>query len=131
MRWVLEMPRRIVVFFDPQAERHDVPTYPWGMAPEGLATRAQLVAMGLRPRGPHVAQVMWDSRRCRQPRVAYLYEIATARPPLPVTPAKARALEAAMRARRTCPECGVVRPYCLPTSLGTCTPCADGFTTAA
>ncbi|WP_331764374.1 RRQRL motif-containing zinc-binding protein [Streptomyces sp. NBC_01506] len=125
------MARRIAFFYDPEAERNDVPTYPWGLAPAGLATRAQLVAKGLRPRGKHVAQVMWDSSRSPQPRVAFLYEIATATPPTPLTPAKAKALEAAMRARRTCPECGDVGPYCLSTSLGTCLPCSDGFVPAA
>jgi len=125
------MARRIADLWDPQGERHDVPTYPWGLAPDGLATRDQLRAMGLRPRGGAVAQVMWFSRKSPQPRFARLYEIAKATPPKPRSPGQLASLAAAMRARRTCPECGQIRPYCIPTSLGACAPCADGFTAAA
>ncbi|MGW2110698.1 RRQRL motif-containing zinc-binding protein [Streptomyces sp. NPDC001948] len=108
-----------------------MPTFPWGLAPEGLATRDQLVAMGLRKRGPAVAQVMWFSRKSTEPRFARLYEIDRATPPKPRSPGQIASLAAAMRSRRTCPECGEIRTYCLPTSLGICTPCADGFTAAA
>ncbi|MER7050499.1 RRQRL motif-containing zinc-binding protein [Streptomyces jumonjinensis] len=123
---------RLADLWDPQGERHDVPTFLWRMAPDGLATRNQLVAQGLRPRGPAVAQVMWfSSKTPGVPRFARLYEIAGATPPRPRSPGQIAALAAALRARRTCPECGEVRPYCLPTSLGVCVPCADGFTAAA
>lgn len=125
------MARRIACYWDPTAERHDVPTYPWGLAPDGLATRTQLVAVGLRPRGRHVAQIRWDSRRSTTPRVAYLWPIETARPPAPRSPAQLASLNAAHRARRTCPACGVVRDYRLSTRLGLCTPCADDFQVAA
>ncbi|MEU2086776.1 RRQRL motif-containing zinc-binding protein [Streptomyces albus] len=125
------MARRIVRYWDPAGERHEVPTYPWGLAPAGLATRAQLVAMGLRPRGPHVAQIRWDSRRSTTPRVAYLWPVETARPPAPRSAAQIASLGAALRARRTCPECGAVRDYCLSTRLGICTLCADDVRVAA
>ncbi|MFF4249488.1 RRQRL motif-containing zinc-binding protein [Streptomyces sp. NPDC001822] len=123
---------RLADLWDPAGERHDVPTYPWRMAPEGLATRDQLVAQGLRPRGPAVAQVMWFSKRTPGvPRFARLYPIDRATPPKPRSPGQIASLAAAMQSRRTCPECGEIRTYCLPTSLGICTPCADGFTAAA
>jgi len=104
-----------------------LPVYRYRLAPDGLATRRQLRARGLRPGGQEpVAEIRW--RRGR--RVAYLYRIDAARPVRPMTPGRARALAAAMRARRTCPVCGQDRGYCIPRSLGCCTPCA-GFTTAA
>jgi len=114
-------------FYDPTGARYGVPTYPWRLAPDGLVTRRQLRARGLRPGGQEVAaQVMWRSRRSRTGiRVAYLYRIDQARPVRPMTAAKRSALDRAMAARRTCPECRTVRPYCIPTSVGMCVPCAD------
>jgi hypothetical protein len=104
------------------------PVYRYRLAPHGLMTRRQLRAAGLRPGGNDpVGEIRW--RRGR--RVAYLYDPALARPVRPMTPGRARALQAAMRARRTCPTCRVVRDYCIPTSLGTCLPCADGMDLAA
>ncbi|GAB2571947.1 hypothetical protein GCM10027168_00830 [Streptomyces capparidis] len=99
------------------------PTYPYRLAPNGLATRRQLRAAGLRPGGHDpVAQIIWR----RGKRVAYLYDTARALPVRPMTAGRWRALDAAMRARRTCPQCGRDRGYVIPTSLGTCVPCADG-----
>ncbi|WP_405682875.1 RRQRL motif-containing zinc-binding protein [Streptomyces sp. NBC_01238] len=111
-----------------------MPTFPWKLAPAGLLTRDQLVAKGLRPRGPAVAQVMWFSTKTStpgEPRFARLYDASKATPPKPRSPGQVASLAAAMRARRTCPECGETRTYCLSTRLKVCTPCADGFTTAA
>jgi len=120
-------------FHDPTGARYGTPTYPWRLAPDGLATRRQLRALGLRPGGQEVAaQVMWRSRRSRTGvRTAYLYRIDRAKPVRPMTPAKHRALAAAMTARRTCPECRTVRPYCIPTAVGACVPCADAPALAA
>ncbi|MFE9341308.1 RRQRL motif-containing zinc-binding protein [Streptomyces sp. NPDC007063] len=106
-----------------------MPTYPWRQAPAGLATRRQLRARGLRPGGRDpVAQIV-----CRRgQRVAYLYDIDAALPVRPMTPARAAALDRAMAARQTCPDCGIRYPYCLPLrTLGTCPLCADGYATAA
>ncbi|MGW2364817.1 RRQRL motif-containing zinc-binding protein [Streptomyces sp. NPDC001667] len=109
--------------FDPTGERFGLPTYPWRLAPEGLATRRQLRARGLRPGGqPIAAQVMWRSRRGI--RVAYLYRLELARPVRPMTPGKRAALDKAMTARRTCPACRADAGYCIPTSLGVCVACA-------
>ncbi|EFG09307.1 Hypothetical protein SCLAV_4233 [Streptomyces clavuligerus] len=52
--------------------------------------------------------------------------MALALPVRPMTPARAAALAAAMRARRTCPSCRTDCGYCIPRSLGMCVPCADG-----
>ncbi|MDF4250464.1 RRQRL motif-containing zinc-binding protein [Streptomyces sp. WMMB303] len=102
-----------------------LPVYRWRLAPDGLATRRQLRAKGLRPGGQEVAAVIERSRRRRGPLVAYLYRIDLAKPVRPMTPARGRALAAALRARRTCPVCRVVRPYCISRSLGECVHCAD------
>ncbi|MBF6046378.1 hypothetical protein GO001_14275 [Streptomyces sp. NRRL B-1677] len=112
--------------FDPTGERFGIPTYPWRYAPEGLATRRQLRARGLRPGGqPVAAQVVRRSRRRRAGSlVGYLYRVDRALPVRPITPGRAAALAAAMLARRTCPECRQDAGYCIPPSLGVCVPCA-------
>ncbi|MEV5787568.1 RRQRL motif-containing zinc-binding protein [Streptomyces sp. NPDC052287] len=97
-------------------------------APAGLMTRRQLRAAGLRPGGNDpVAEIRW--RRGR--RVAYLYDPARALPVRPMTPGRARAVAAMLRARRTCPNCRTDRGYRIPTSLGTCFPCAQALGLAA
>lgn len=72
------------------------------------------------------AQLMWQSR-ARGLRVAYLYRVDRARTVRPMTPARHRALAAAMRARRTCPACRIEQTYVISVRLGACVPCADGF----
>lgn len=119
----------IVAFWDPTGARFGLPTWPWGMAPDHLFTRAQLRAQGLCPGGqPVQGQVMWRSRlaaRAGWVRVAYLYDIAHAKPRRPATPAQLAALHRALAARRTCPRCGVDRGYVLPRRIGVCLECAD------
>ncbi|MFH8368868.1 RRQRL motif-containing zinc-binding protein [Streptomyces sp. NPDC018031] len=111
--------------FDPSGERFGIPTFPWCMAPDGYATRRQLRLLGLRPGGQQVAaQVLRPRRRRDEPLTAYLYRIDAARPVRPMTPGRARALAAAMAARRTCPECRTDVGYCVPRSLGMCGACA-------
>jgi hypothetical protein len=111
--------------FDPDGARYGVPTYPWRLAPDGLATRRQLRAAGLRPGGqPIAAQVMRINRRTGGPRVAYLYREDLAKPVRPMTSRKWGALALAMLARRTCPSCRITYDYCMPRSLGMCVPCA-------
>ena len=96
------------------------PTFRWGLAPAGLATRRQLAACGLR-RGSiePVAQLGWR----RGHRYADLYPVADARPKRPATPAQLAALANAMRARRTCPVCGVDAGYVLPRQWRSCLVC--------
>lgn len=116
--------------FDPAGERHALPTYPWGWAricDPDLATRTQLAQMGLRPGGQEpAAELRWRSRRATRNggvRTALLYRISRAKPKRPMTPAKARALARALRARRYCPTCRRHYRYCMPTSLGQCPNC--------
>ncbi|MFJ7196114.1 MULTISPECIES: RRQRL motif-containing zinc-binding protein [unclassified Streptomyces] len=101
------------------------PVYRWRLAPDGLATRRQLRALGLRPGGQDVAAQLERPRRRRGPLVAYLYRIGRAKPVRPMTPARRTALAAAMAARRTCPVCWQDRGYCIPRSLGMCVTCHD------
>ncbi|MFD9691324.1 RRQRL motif-containing zinc-binding protein [Kitasatospora sp. NPDC059088] len=122
---------------DPSGERHGgMPTWAWGTAPDHLATRDQLRKKGLKPRRrqPVVGQLRWHSRKaCHDGsiREAYLYRIDQAEPIGPLTPARARGLEAAMRARRTCPTCRTEQEYVISTRLGECTTCADDLLSAA
>ncbi|MFF8608418.1 RRQRL motif-containing zinc-binding protein [Streptomyces sp. NPDC015346] len=112
--------------FDPTGATFGIPTYPWRYAPDGYATRRQLRALGLRPGGqPVAAQVMRRSRgRKTGVLVGYLYRIDLAKPVRPMTSRKWGALALAMLARRTCPQCRADAGYVIPTSLGTCVPCA-------
>lgn len=112
--------------FDPTGAKFGIPTYPWRYAPDGYATRRQLRTLGLRPGGqPVAAQVMRRSRgRKTGVLVGYLYRIDLAKPVRPMTSRKWGALALAMLARRTCPQCRTDAGYVIPTSLGTCVPCA-------
>ena len=101
-----------------------LPVYRWRLAPDGLATRRQLRALGLRPGGQDVAAQVERPRRRRGPLVAYLYSIEHAKPVRPMTPARWAALAKANAARRLCPECRRAAGYVLPPALGRCTPCA-------
>ncbi|WP_279330941.1 RRQRL motif-containing zinc-binding protein [Streptomyces sp. OS603R] len=102
-----------------------LPVFRWRLAPDGLATRRQLRALGLRPGGQDVAAQLERPRRRRGPLVAYLYRVDLAVPVRPMTPARRAALAKANRARRLCPVCRRDAGYVIPTSLGTCVPCAD------
>ncbi|MFD7941520.1 RRQRL motif-containing zinc-binding protein [Streptomyces sp. NPDC059744] len=103
-----------------------VSIYDWQASPEGLATRRQLRALGLRAGGHDpVAQL-----RCRHclahpartcTRMAYLYRIDLAKPVRPMTLAKEAALDRAMARLSTCPRCRRRYDYCLPRkTIGSC-----------
>ncbi|MFE6188740.1 RRQRL motif-containing zinc-binding protein [Streptomyces sp. NPDC056465] len=102
-----------------------LPVYRWRLAPDGMATRRQLRALGLRPGGQDVAAQLEMFRRRRGPLVAYLYRVDRAKPVRPMTPARRAALAKAMAARRACPNCHRDAGYCIPRSLGMCVPCSD------
>ena len=111
-----------VEFYDPTGVRYGFPTFPYHYAPDGLATRRQLRANGLCPGGyDPVAQILWRHRKQR--RVAYLYRRDLAAPKRTATPAQLRAVAKALRARRTCPDCGQVKPYYIPRRTGACLDC--------
>ncbi|MET9320843.1 RRQRL motif-containing zinc-binding protein [Streptomyces sp. NPDC003038] len=101
-----------------------LPSYSWRLAPDGLATRRQLRAQGLRPGGQDVVAQVERPRHRRGPLVAYLYRLDRAQPVRPMTPAKQAALARANAARRTCPQCCRDAGYVIPASLGMCVPCA-------
>ncbi|MER7955169.1 RRQRL motif-containing zinc-binding protein [Streptomyces sp. NPDC096030] len=105
--------------------------YSWRLAPDGLATRRQLRALGLRPGGQDVVAQVERPRHRRGPLVAYLYRIDLAQPVRPMTPRRAEALAKANAARRWCPNCCRDAGYVIPASLGTCVPCADAPRLAA
>jgi hypothetical protein len=110
-------------FYDPDGSRYGLPTYPYHCAPNGLATMRQLRSSGLRPAGqPIIAQIIWRHRGRR--RIAYLYRTDQAAPKRLATAAQLAAIEAALRARRTCLSCGAEKPYYIPKSLGECLDCA-------
>ncbi|MEU7883470.1 RRQRL motif-containing zinc-binding protein [Microbispora bryophytorum] len=108
------------VYWDPTGAEFGIPTYPYRMAPSGLATRRQLAALGLRPGGQDVqAQVLWR----RGKRVAYLYNVDQAKPKRVPSVAQLAALERAMKARRTCPRCLRDLGYCLRKRWPACLDC--------
>jgi hypothetical protein len=112
-----------VDFYDPDGSRYGMPTYPYRWAPEGLLTRRQLRARGLRPGGQRIAaQIIWKYKGRR--RVAYLYRADLAKPRRQPSPAQLLAIQAALRARRTCPTCGHEQDYYIPLSRGECNTCA-------
>ncbi|GHI89880.1 RRQRL motif-containing zinc-binding protein [Streptomyces xanthophaeus] len=101
-----------------------LPVYPWRLAPDGLATRRQLRAAGLRPGGQDVVAQLERPRYRRGPLVAFLYRVDRALAVRPMTAAKQTALDAANTARRTCPTCRRDAGYVIPARLGECIPCA-------
>jgi hypothetical protein len=112
-----------ITFYDPTGARFGLPTYPYRFAPNGLATLRQLRTMGLRPGGqPIAAQILWR----RGKRVAYLYDIAKAKPARQASPAQLAAIGKALQARRTCSTCGQVKVYYIPRRYGECLDCAPG-----
>jgi rubredoxin len=112
-----------IEFYDPDGSRYGLPTYPYRWAPKGLLTRRQLTANGLRPGGQSVAaQIIWKHKGKR--RVAYLYRADAAKPKREATLAQRAAISSALRARRTCPTCGVEKDYYIPLSIGECNDCS-------
>src|SRR3712207_9429278 len=82
-------------FYDPTGSRHGLPTFPFHYAPDGLATRRQLRAAGLRPNGqPVYAQILWRHRT--QVRTAHLYRLDLAAPKRLATPAQLAAIARAL-----------------------------------
>ena len=120
------MSRIRAVFWDPDGTRHGgLPTFWWRGAPPEYATCRQLRARGLRPAGqPVAAQILW--RGVGGTRAAYLYRIDLAKPKRTATAAQRAALARALRARKICPTCRLVRSYVIPRSLGECLPCSEG-----
>ena len=86
------------------------------------ATVRQLRAAGLRPGGqPVAAQILW--RHKKNHRVAYLYQLGSAKPKRAATTAQLAAIDKALTARRTCPTCRQVKDYYIPRRYGECLDC--------
>ena len=115
--------------YDPTGKFHGgTPTFPYKMAPTGLATTRQLRALGLRPAGQDIAaQILWRKGK----RVAYLYRIDLARPKRTATAAQLGALQKALLARRVCDTCKQVKDYYIPRRYGECLDCAGLMAAAA
>ncbi|MFF0337910.1 RRQRL motif-containing zinc-binding protein [Streptomyces fimicarius] len=101
--------------------------------PEGLVTRRH--ELGLSPGGHGPVAVLRckgcsyrPDHACIHPTRAWLYSVALARPKRTPTLAQEEALDRAMAARSTCPECGRRYYFCLPLrTQGCCDPCARGY----
>jgi hypothetical protein len=118
---------RFIEFYDPNGDRHGIPTFPYHWAPTHMATLRQLRANGLRPGGqPIAAQILWRHKKNR--RVAYLYDITQAKPKRTATPAQQAAIAKALLARRTCPTCAQVKAYYIPRRYGECLDCIPAGT---
>ncbi len=105
-----------------------LPTFDYGHALAGLATRRQLRAAGLCPGGHDVvAQLKWRRGKAW----AGLYRVDLAQPKRVPTLAQRRALVAAMAARRRCVSCGRDTGFCLPRTERTCWTCSSSYDLAA
>lgn len=103
--------------------------------PEGLVTRRQLRDRGLSPGGHGPVAVLRckgcsyrPGQACIHPTRAWLYSVELARPKRTPTLAQEWALDRAMAARSTCPDCRRRYIFCLPLrTQGRCDPCDKGY----
>ena len=112
-----------------------LPEYDRGDVPAGLLTRRQLREKGLSPGGHGPVGVLrckdcvykpdWA---CIHPTRACLWRQDLAKPKRVPTLAQEWALDRAMAARQTCPQCKRRYFFCLPLrSQGCCDPCHKGY----
>ncbi|MFF7098341.1 RRQRL motif-containing zinc-binding protein [Streptomyces rubradiris] len=113
-----------------------LPEFDRRAVPEGLATRRQLRDMGLSPgdnEGPvAIVRCKLCATRpqwlCTHPTRGFLLSVDLARPKRSPTLAQEWALDRAMAARSTCPQCRRRYYFCLPLrTQGCCDPCARGY----
>jgi len=110
-----------------------LPEYDRSAVPEGLVTRRQLRDLSLSPGGHGPVAVLrckccsyrpqWS---CLHPTRGWLYRVDLAKPKRVPTIAQEWALDRAMAARQTCPDCGRRFYGCLSKKLGCCLECFDG-----
>ena len=109
--------------------RWGLPLLTWGWAPRRvLATVRQLRAQGLRPGGAEPVAVLQFRHQlpARSTDWAWLYLIERAVPKRTASPAQLVAIDAALRARRTCTgPCGQLQDHYLSTTSRMCAPCED------
>lgn len=107
---------------DPDGEFHGgLPTYPWRGAPDGLMTRRQLTAAGLRAGGQQPAAQVVRGRYLH----AYLYRCDLAKPKRTASPAWLASTRKATAARRICGTCKEDPGYIPSKRLGECNDCHD------
>ncbi|MFF8747215.1 RRQRL motif-containing zinc-binding protein [Streptomyces californicus] len=113
-----------------------LPEYDRGAVPEGLVTRRALREMGLSPSGNEGPVAILRCRlcatrpnwSCRHPTRGFLLRVDLARPKRTPTLAQELALDRAIAARSTCPQCARRYVYCLPLrTVGSCDPCAQAY----
>lgn len=106
-----------------------LPVLAWGWAPKELfATARQLRAMGLRPGGHDPVACLHFGHHTsgrRSLEHANLYLVERAVPKRTATPAQHVAIQAALRARRTCRNCGIEQTYYPSTISRMCARCED------
>ncbi|MGW1412119.1 RRQRL motif-containing zinc-binding protein [Streptomyces sp. NPDC002403] len=113
-----------------------LPEYDRGAVPAGLVTRRDLRARNLSPghnRGPvAILRCKLCATRpdwsCRHPTRGFPLRIDLAVPKRVPTLAQEWALDRAMAARTTCPQCRRRYEFCLPLrTQGVCDPCDKGY----
>ncbi|MEU9376524.1 RRQRL motif-containing zinc-binding protein [Streptomyces sp. NPDC048255] len=112
-----------------------LPEHDRGAIPEGLLTRRQLREKGLSPGGHDPVAVLRckycsyrPDQSCNHPTRGWLYSVELARPKRVPTLAQEWALDRAMAARSTCPQCRRRYYFCLPLrTQGSCDPCHKGY----
>ncbi|WP_201724630.1 RRQRL motif-containing zinc-binding protein [Streptomyces antimycoticus] len=111
-----------------------LPEHDRSAVPDGLITRRQLRDLNLSPGGHDPVAVLrckgcayqpeWS---CTHPTRGWLYRVDLAQPKRTPTLAQERALDRAMAARQTCPECKRRYHFCLPLrTQGCCNACNTG-----
>ncbi|WP_405895204.1 hypothetical protein OG612_45175 (plasmid) [Streptomyces sp. NBC_01527] len=111
-----------------------LPEYDRGACPDHLVTRRQLRDRDVSPGGHGPVAVLRCKRcpytpqwSCTHPGRAWLYDIDLAQPKRVPTLAQEWALDCAMAARQTCPQCMRRYTFCLPLkSIGRCLECHEG-----
>ncbi|MFJ5779901.1 RRQRL motif-containing zinc-binding protein [Streptomyces sp. NPDC093094] len=112
-----------------------LPEHDRGAVPDSLVTRRQLRDRGLSPGGHGPVAVLRCKRcsyrpdqACTHPTRAWLYSLQFARPKRIPTLAQEEALDRAMAARSTCPQCQRRYYFCLPLRIqGVCDPCDKDY----
>ncbi|MEU0272458.1 RRQRL motif-containing zinc-binding protein [Streptomyces sp. NPDC006307] len=112
-----------------------LPEHDRGAVPEGLLTRRQLRERGLSPGGHDPVAILRckacsyrPDQSCIHPTRAWLWRADLAKPKRVPSLAQEWALDRAMAARQTCPQCRRRYYFCLPLrTQGCCDACHRGY----
>ena len=109
-----------MVFYDPTGERYGLPTYPFKFAPDGLrpaGNSARATCVPAAKTSPRKSSGVAAS-------VSPTCTASTSRKPEAHRhPRATGGHRQALTARRTCPDCGQVKPYYIPRRTGACLDC--------